>query len=81
MATFPASLRGNAALTFVPNPLYKRDLNNFAPNVGFAYDVHGNAKGLLFAAGTAFWYASDNFAQRHPEHHLLRSEQRSQARM
>ena len=44
----PATLLGNATLDFagspVGRPLYKKDLNNFAPNVSLAWDVFGDGK-------------------------------------
>jgi hypothetical protein len=57
------ALLGNATLDFtassVGRPLYKRDLNNFAPNVGFAWDVFGDGRTAVRAAyGIA--YANDN---------------------
>lgn len=42
------TLLSNASLDFTGNsvgrPFYNKDLNNFAPNVGFAWDVRGNGK-------------------------------------
>src|SRR6185369_9186787 len=55
----PATLLSNATLDFVPDPLYKRDLNNFAPNVGAAWDIRGNGK-LVMRAGYSVAYANDN---------------------
>ena len=55
----PASLRGNAQLNFIPDPLYKRDWNNFAPNIGLAYDVTGKGKTVI-RAGYSIAYTIDN---------------------
>ena len=38
------TLLGNATLNFAGTNLYNKDLNNFAPNIGFAWDVFGNGK-------------------------------------
>jgi hypothetical protein len=53
------ALLGNSTLDFIPNPLYKRDLNNWAPNVGAAWDVFGNGK-LALRAGYSVSYGIDN---------------------
>jgi hypothetical protein len=54
-----SSLRGNASLTFVPDPLYKRDWNNWAPNIGLAYDISGKGTTVI-RAGYSIAYAFDN---------------------
>ena len=38
------TLLGNATLNFAGTNLYSKDLNNFAPNVGLAWDVFGNGR-------------------------------------
>lgn len=38
------TLLSNATLNFAGGNLYGKDLNNFAPNIGFAWDVTGNGK-------------------------------------
>lgn len=57
------TLLGNATLNFAGSaagrPLYKRDLNNFAPNFGFAWDVFGNGKTAV-RGGYSIGYANDN---------------------
>lgn len=55
----PGTLLGNAKLDFTPDPLYKRDWNNFAPNVGLAYDITGKGK-TIFRAGYSIAYGIDN---------------------
>src|SRR5262249_22136188 len=56
----PQTLLSNATLDFVPGQLYKRDLNNFAPNAWFAWDVFGNGKRSV-GGGYAVAFANDNF--------------------
>lgn len=50
---------GNAQLNFTPDPLYKRDWNNFAPNIALAYDVTGKGKTVV-RAGYSIAYTIDN---------------------
>jgi hypothetical protein len=57
------TLLSNATLDFagkaVGRPLYKRDLNNFGPNLGLAWDLFGNGRTAL-RAGYGISYANDN---------------------
>lgn len=59
----PATLLGNATLDFTGNavghPFYKRDLNNFAPNIAVAWDVFGDGKTSV-RAGFNIAYVNDN---------------------
>jgi hypothetical protein len=58
-----ATLLGNATLDFggssVGRPFYKKDLNNFAPNVGLAWDPKGDGKTSV-RAGFNIAYLNDN---------------------
>jgi hypothetical protein len=62
-STVAATLTSNATLDFVGNsagrPLYKKDLNNFAPNVSLAWDILGKGK-TAFRAGYNIAYVNDN---------------------
>jgi hypothetical protein len=58
-----ATLAGNVTLDLFGGPtgrqLYKRDKNNFAPNIGFAWDVTGNHKTAI-RGGYSIAYVNDN---------------------
>jgi len=51
------TLRSNASLDFA-GPLYNKDLNNFGPNFGLAWDFTGRGK-TVFRAGYAISYVYD----------------------
>ena len=61
----PLTLTSNAIIDFVPDPLYKRDLNNFAPNVGLAWDPFGDGKTSV-RAGYSVSFANDNLINNIP---------------
>jgi hypothetical protein len=44
----------------VGRPWYKKDYNNFAPNIGLAYDIFGDGK-TSFRAGYSINFANDEF--------------------
>ncbi len=53
------SLLGNPTIDFVPGSLYHRDLSNFAPYAGFAWDIFGNGRTSL-RGGYGIAYVNDN---------------------
>jgi hypothetical protein len=59
----PATLLGNASLDFAGtsagHPFYKKDLNNFAPNLALAWDPFGNGRTAV-RAGFNIAYVNDN---------------------
>lgn len=54
----------NGFVTLDQQPLYKRDMNNFGPRVGFAWDIFGGGKTVL-RAGYSLNYDLPNFAAIH----------------
>jgi hypothetical protein len=61
----PLTLTSNATIDFVPGLLYKRDLNNFAPNLGFAWDPFSNGKTSV-RGGYSVSFANDNLINNIP---------------
>jgi hypothetical protein len=53
------TLLSNATVDFAKRPIYNKDLNNFAPNIGFAWDVRGDGKTAV-RAGYSINYVDDN---------------------
>jgi hypothetical protein len=63
---FPSLLDPNNSLVFYGNsvnqPYYRKNLRNFAPNAGFAWDVFGDGKTSL-RAGYALRYVDDQMVE------------------
>ena len=61
-----ATLLSNASLDFAGSgtsrPIYNKDLNNFAPNVGFAWDVFGNGRTAVRGGFSINYVDDDNIA-------------------
>lgn len=55
-----AILNPVGTLDFAQGSLYKKDYNNFAPNIGLAYDIFGDGK-TSFRAGYSVNFANDEF--------------------
>ena len=53
------ALLGNPTIDFVPGGMYNPDRNNWAPNVGFAWDVFGDGRTAV-RGGYSIAYANDN---------------------
>ena len=54
------TLLSNATLDFPKGSVYKTDKNNFAPNIGLAWDVKGDGKTAV-RAGYTIAYVNDDF--------------------
>jgi len=55
-----AILNPAGSLDFAQGSYYKKDYNNFAPNIGIAYDIFGDGK-TSFRAGYSVNFANDEF--------------------
>ena len=51
-------------VSLASHPLYKRDMNNFGPRAGFAWDVFGKGRTVL-RAGYSLGYDLPNFGAIH----------------